>query len=103
MTNTLAFLTLLAALIATGAHAQIRVPCADSQMQEKVRAVILEGIDQALMNQTAKVFEIWMRDQSNQPKRALTGMDVAVSAYIRSRENAMQWRPPLCPTGSAQQ
>jgi len=78
------------------ARAQISVPCADSQTQERIRTLLLEGIDQALRNQTVRAFDFWMKDQTAQPKRALIGMDMAVSAFIRSRQNAMQWMPPLC-------
>ena len=88
----------LAILIAPigAAHAQITTPCADSQMEEHVRHVILEGIDQGLRNQTARLFELWMKDQSNQPQRALTGMDAAVEAFMRSRDNVLKWNPHTC-------
>jgi hypothetical protein len=78
------------------ARAQVSLACKDSQTQEQVRKVVLEGIDQGLRNQTVRVFDIWMKDASEQPKRALTGMDAAISAYVRARANALKWSPPLC-------
>ena len=94
---TIALLTLWAGI--AGARAQVSLACMDSRTQEQVRTVVLEGIDQALLNQTVRVFDIWMKDPSEQPKRALTGMDVAISAYVRSRANASKWAPPLCASG----
>jgi len=92
----IALLTLWAGI--AGARAQVSLACKDSQTQEQVRKVVLEGIDQALRNQTVRVFDIWMKDASEQPKRALTGMDAAISAYVRARANASKWAPPLCST-----
>lgn len=85
-----------ALLLVWPARAQISVPCADDKMREKVREIILQGIDQGLRNQTAQAFLIWMKDTTAQPKRALTGLDAAVEAYMKSRENALAWNPHAC-------
>jgi hypothetical protein len=87
---------LVLVLLTGPAQAQISVPCADSQMKERVREIILQGIDQGLRNQTAQAFLIWMKDTTAQPKRALAGLDTAVEAYMRSRENALKWNPSPC-------
>ena len=82
--------------ISTEAGAQIKVDCADDETREKIRALILTGIDQALINQVAKLFEVWMREAGEPPKRALTGADLATNAYLRARANSLKWNPPLC-------
>jgi len=70
--------------------------CMDSDMREQVRMLILAGIDQALKEQVSRVFEMWMKDPSEQPKRALVGMHIGIDAYVRSRASAKKWMPPQC-------
>jgi hypothetical protein len=93
----ISYVLLFSACSIQQAWGQITVPCADDKEQEHIRAIILEGIDLGLKNHTARQFDLWMKDQSEQPGRALTGMDTAVKAYMRSRENAQHWNPPPCP------
>jgi hypothetical protein len=96
----LAALGSLGVLIASApapAIAQVKVECADEQTREKVRAIVLRGVDAALEGQVVKLFSIWMSDHRSPPKHALAGMDIATNAYIRARANALNWAPPLCP------
>ena len=84
-------------LLSTEARAQIKVDCADEETREKIRGLILTGIDQALIAQVVKLFDVWMRESSeNPPRRALTGADIATNAYLRARARALKWNPPLC-------
>jgi hypothetical protein len=71
-------------------------PCMDAESRERVRGLVLESIDAGLRNQVIKVFDVWMKDPSDQPRRALVGMHEGISAYVRSRANALKWAPPLC-------
>jgi hypothetical protein len=73
--------------------------CMDDAMRERVRGVVLEGLDLALKDRTKQTFDIWMKDQSDQPMRAIAGMRANVSAYVRSRNTVMSWNPPLCKQG----
>ena len=64
--------------------------------REYIRSLALQGIDQALRDQVAHLFEIWVRDPAAAPARASAGMQIALGAYHRSRENTLNWNPPIC-------
>ena len=83
-------------LFSTAASAQVKVDCADEETREKIRGLILTGIDHALIAQVVKLFDVWMREIENPPRRAITGADAAVNAYLRARARALKWNPPLC-------
>jgi hypothetical protein len=73
------------------------VLCMDEEAREQVRSIMAAGIDQALKNQTTRLFESWMKDAHEQPKRARVGMNNAVKAYIDSRAEILSnWNPPRC-------
>jgi hypothetical protein len=89
----LAGVILFAAFPSKGAA---REPCMDPAMREEVRQIVLSGIDRALNRHVGQMFEIWMKDPSEQPKRAIIGMHTAIDAYVRSRASALRWSPPAC-------
>jgi len=72
------------------------IVCVPVAERERIREVVLDGIDQALKNHVLKLFDIWMKDESNQPKRAIEGMAIGISAHVRARANAQNWNPPPC-------
>jgi hypothetical protein len=87
-----------ALFVMSSANSQIIVECIDADAREHVRTLILEGLDQALRNQSVKVFDVWMKDsRESPPRRGLAGMNIATNAYIRARANALNWSPSLCP------
>jgi hypothetical protein len=49
-----------------------------------------------LEEQIQRLFEIWMKDASDQPRRAMVGTHNAFSAHTRARRQAVQWDPPVC-------
>jgi hypothetical protein len=71
-------------------------PCMDDEQRERVRGIVLEGIEAGLKNQVQKVFEVWMKDPGDQPRRAKVGMHEGIDAYVRSRADALRWNPPIC-------
>jgi hypothetical protein len=71
-------------------------PCMDATERERVRDLVLAGIDRGLQNQIQQLFEIWMRDASAQPQRAMVGTLNAFSAHVRARRQAVAWDPPQC-------
>lgn len=71
-------------------------PCMDTEMREQVRVLMLAGIDQAMREHAVKMFNVWQRDPTNQPKRAIAGMKSAIIAYAGSRAAAQRWSPPAC-------
>lgn len=86
----------LALLFVRAADSQ-QTSCIENEMVlEQVRSVMLAGIDQALKEHAVKMFNVWMKDPTNQPKRAISGMRSAIIAYNGSRAAAQRWNPPLC-------
>lgn len=73
------------------------VLCTDSVTKEKVRAILLEALDDALKQQVMHTFEVWMKDDRDQPARARTGVMNAIRAYIGARKGAMQFEIMECP------
>jgi hypothetical protein len=73
------------------------VVCTDAETAEKIRGVMLSAVDEALKQQVIHVFEVWMKDDRDQPARARTGTRQAVKAYIGSRKGIADWQPPTCP------
>jgi hypothetical protein len=89
-------LILFAAFPSKGAAAE-SAPCIDTEMREQVRSLMLAGIDEALKRHARRMFDVWMKDPSDQPRRASAGVNTAISAYVRSRASAQRWNPPACP------
>jgi hypothetical protein len=85
---------ILAAFPSKGAEQP--APCIDAEMREQVRGLMFAGIDEALRRHTRRVFDVWMKDPADQPRRAVVGLNTAVSAYVRSRASAQRWSPPTC-------
>lgn len=70
--------------------------CLDSEAREHVRTILLAGLDESLKQHIMQTFDTWMKDPSEQPKRAISGMQIAISAHVRSRAAAKSWSPPQC-------
>jgi hypothetical protein len=89
-------------LIGEEAQAQTPTPpeikCVSGELINHVRQQVLAGIDQGVREHVAHLFDIWIKDPSDQPKRAVEGMNVGLSAYVRARRNALAWDPVHCPT-----
>jgi hypothetical protein len=95
----LAALGVFALALIAGARSQAPPPCIDDEMRENVRAILLDGFALALKENTKRVFEIWLKDDSDQPKRAIAGMREGINAYVRARSAALNWTPPPCKGG----
>jgi hypothetical protein len=91
---------LLAALIATaadGATSTVKTElCMDDEQREQVRDLMIQGFNEAMKDHTKHLFDVWVRDVTDQPDRAITGMNNGVSAYLRARASALKWSPPNC-------
>lgn len=70
--------------------------CVSAEDRERIRAIMLEALDQGLKNQTVHMYEVWLQDNREQPSRAITGMQNGITAYIRSRNGALRWNPRPC-------
>ena len=85
--------------IILGSWAESAVPtasCLDVETREKVRSIMLDGIDQGLKQHTVTIFDSWLKDPAEQPARAIRGMQSGISAYARSRREALRWTIPTC-------
>jgi hypothetical protein len=72
-------------------------PCMDTEMRERVRMLMLSGIDQGFRAHAQHMFEVWQKDPTKQPARANAGMRSGITAYIGARAAAQRWSPPACP------
>jgi len=70
--------------------------CVDDAAREKVQRLMMDGLDEAMRGHTKKMYDIWMQDSHEQPRRAIEGMDRGINAYLRSRAAALKWNPPAC-------
>lgn len=76
------------------------VICMDKESHEKVRGLMLEGLDNALRTHIERLFTVWMKviDDPDQPARIRAGVQQAVHAWQVAREGVLKWHPMLCMT-----
>lgn len=79
------------------AEPKAKITCMSGEMRDKVRGLTLVGLDNALTKRMEQLFDVWMRDEADQPARARTGTQQAISAYVRSRHYMAAWNPEVCP------
>lgn len=72
--------------------------CGNEELQNKMRALMLGGLDEALRDRAQTLFEIWMKDETRQPERAATGLSYGVNAYVRARVSIEHWELQPCKT-----
>src|SRR5262245_32539714 len=72
--------------------------CMDDDTREKIRKIVLEGLDQSLRDHVEKMFETWMRVyyDAEQVNRARVGIRNGIAAYLQARKGAMKWTPMKC-------
>jgi hypothetical protein len=71
-------------------------PCMDDEQRERVRFLMLQGFDAAFQTQVGQLFTVWVKDNVDEPKRAVTGLHADIRAYTRARTAALKWNPPYC-------
>lgn len=72
------------------------VLCMGAEDREAARTLMLDGVDAALKQQTAKLFENRLKDREVEPDRIVRGMRNALHAYKQSRAALLKWSPPTC-------
>jgi hypothetical protein len=92
----LAIACVVLGLVALTVESKVEVDCMDPVERERIREIVLNGIDKGLEDQIKHLFSTWMKDLSDQPRRALVGTNTAVNAHVRARKNAAAWDPPNC-------
>jgi len=70
--------------------------CMDPATRERAREIIIDGIEAGLRQHTIHVYDVWLKDPSDQPKRARVGMEIGVNAFNRARNAALSWMPRTC-------
>jgi hypothetical protein len=70
--------------------------CMDDEARETIRKLTLEGLGLALKAHTQKLFEGWVKDHVDQPKRASAGMQEGLHVYEVARADMLEWSPPNC-------
>src|SRR5262245_45411885 len=73
-----------------------QVECMDEPTRERIRAIMIDALDEALKDQIKHLFETWMKDERGQPGRAATGARQAIKAHQGARKSALEWMPPPC-------
>ena len=95
-----AVLLVLMLLHSTAAAQQVLVippqQCMDAESRDRIRAIILDGIDQALKQHAVRMYDNWIKDPADQPARARRGLRNAVSAYLGARTDMQKWSPEAC-------
>ena len=77
------------------AHSQVNV-CVTPEQRDHIRGVMLNAVDHALDEQVGKLFANWVLDAVGQPKRAQTGTNNAIKAFIVARASVITWDPAEC-------
>lgn len=78
-------------------EAKIPYDCVDPTERERVRDLVLRGVDEGLKKSMVHLFDVWQKDpNTDQPKRAQVGTTNAINAHNRARKLALAWDPPPC-------
>jgi len=78
------------------AQPQAAAPCFTDQDRQHVATLTRAAIDTAFQAHVQKLFDVWISDPTEQPRRAMTGMANGLSAYQRAQANAQAWKPEIC-------
>lgn len=73
------------------------ISCIAPDLRDRVRAIMLQGLDEGLRKRVEILYEGWLRDPRDQPLRATQGMRTAIRAWSQARRVVEQWNPPDCP------
>ena len=72
------------------------IKCADADVRDKLKALSYESLDAAFRDRVVHLYSVWLRDDTEQPKRFLNGARGALRAYIQGRHVVSVWDPPPC-------
>jgi len=84
-------------MIYTKGEAETVAPsCVTSEERIIIRAATLAAIEDGLKDHMRALFAGWIKDPTHQPQRASAGLQAAIVAYQRAREDALKWNPTIC-------
>jgi hypothetical protein len=79
---------------------QVTVPAAycvqDQKQEDHLRIMMAESLDEAFKEHFIHLFDIWVRQGGEAGKRAQTGANSAIDAYLRAVSNLAKWKPQRC-------
>lgn len=78
------------------ARSETTLQCMDVPTREHIKLLTADALDAALKDHVKGLFSVWMKDHSDQPRRAMQGMDVGINAYRRAQASAKNWNPTIC-------
>jgi hypothetical protein len=70
--------------------------CVSDEDRVNIRRNLLQAVDDALHDHMKALFAGWLKDPAHQPQRASTGLQAAIVAYQRARQDALHWNPKSC-------
>lgn len=74
----------------------VKPSCVTSEERIIIRAAVLAAIEDGLKDQMKFLFTGWIKDPTHQPQRASAGLQSAIVAFTRAREDALKWNPEIC-------
>ena len=70
--------------------------CMDADTRDKARALMFDGLNNALTHQAEKLFDNLLKDRGHEPDRMTRGLEGSLKLYVRSRANLLAWSPLPC-------
>lgn len=75
----------------------VTLACVNSaEDRERLKGLAIQALDDAFRAQLEHLYEVWMRDSRDQPRRAQTGTSNAIAAWLAARQGVSKFEPPLC-------
>jgi len=95
------FATVMALLVGGMIYSQsdaqpVKPTCVSAEERIIIRAAVLAAIEDGLKDQMKFLFTGWIKDPTHQPQRASAGLQSAIVAFTRAREDALKWNPEIC-------
>ena len=78
------------------AASEAKTACVSDEDRVTIRRLAIDGIDAAFRKHVEGLFDVWMKDLSDQPRRARVGMQNGINAYARARAYVVAWTPEVC-------
>jgi hypothetical protein len=91
-----AVLIVVAVTLVAAAEQPLVKYCVDQQQEDKLRAMMSDSLDQAFREHFVHLFDVWVKDLTEEPERARTGSNNTISAWLRAQRALQNWKPQRC-------
>lgn len=68
----------------------------DPQEAERARALVQQGLERALIEHTQHLFDVWLRDDVTESRRAANGVRNGMRAFFHARRQIEAMTIPHC-------